>query len=140
MTGYNLLTDIVSLPFFVISELLGIEHQIPIMNPLKVFISYNVIAPIFETLLGQMIPILVARRYIKSSWIILLLSATLFAIPHSTLDIFRFIPSFLGGILLAFSFLHWLQFSVSKAYWTTCAVHFLHNVIVTIPLLFANSG
>ncbi len=140
MTGYNLVADIVSVPFYLTSTSLGIERQLPSLDPLVLFISYNVTAPILETFLGQMVPILVARRFIRSSWIILLISATLFAIPHSTLDIFRLIPSFLGGILLAFTFLHWLKFSVGKAYWITCAVHFLHNVIVTSPLLFINGS
>lgn len=140
MTGYNLIIDCIILPFFFVSMFLGIEHQFPDINPRRLFILSITISPILETLLAQMVPILIARRFIKSSWIILTISAVVFAIPHSTLDISRFIPSFLSGLLLAFTFLHWLSLSVGKAYWTTCAVHFLHNVVITSPFLFMKTG
>ena len=140
MAGYNLIADCIALPFFFVATLLGIKHQIPDVNPRILYISGITITPILETLIGQMIPILIVRRFIKSPRIILIISAIVFAIPHSTLDISRFIPSFLSGVLLAFTFLYWLKLSIRKAYWITCAVHFLHNVIIASPLLFIRTG
>ena len=136
MTFYNLIVDVVVLPFFLISGFLGFEHSHPDVNPVELFVAAITLSPILETLIGQMLPILIARRFIKSHIIIIAISAFVFALPHCTEDVTRFLPSFLGGILLAFTFLHWLDRSKTKAYWVTCGVHFLHNLIVLGPILF----
>lgn len=136
MLGYNLLIDCIVFPFFFITEIFGIKHQIPNINPYMLFFTTIAVSPIIETLIGQMLPILIIRHFIKSSWIILVISAIIFTVPHSIVDISRAIPSFLCGILLAFSFLHWLKISINKAYWVTWAIHFLHNGIIMSPFLF----
>jgi integral membrane sensor domain MASE1 len=42
----------------------------------------------------------------------------------------------IGGFYLAFTFAHWREISLGRAYWMTCAVLALFNlVIVTIVLV-----
>ena len=139
VTCYNLVVDVLVTPFFFFSGFLGVERRYPDMNPVELFFTSITLAPILETLIGQMLPILIARRFIKSHVIIIAISAFVFALPHCTVDVTRFLPSFLSGILLAFTFLHWLNRSKTKAYWVTCGVHFLHNLVILGPFVLLES-
>ena len=135
MTIYNLILIQLAIPFFFIAKFLGIHKEYSHIDPRMKFISAIIIAPFLETLFFQMVPILIMRRFFKTTRIILIVSATIFAIAHCTVDISRFFPAFISGILLAFTFLHWLKLSIGKAYWITFAVHLLFNIVLVIPLL-----
>lgn len=136
---YNLAIDILVIPFLVMFAALGVDYVSSNLSSAEFFIIAIILAPIIETLLGQMLPILIARRFTKSSLIIIIISALVFALPHCTKNVTKFLPAFPAGIIYAFTFLHWLEKSKTKAYWITCAAHCLYNLILTSPIIFLRS-
>lgn len=135
MVAYNFLLDIITLPLFLLSMwILPDNNEIIDVDLIKI-ISAVVLAPIIETFLAQMLVILIARKFINSSTWIIMISALLFALGHGFDDPFRLVIMFVSGILLAFSYLHWLEKSKLLAYGVTCSIHFLHNFIIYIPVI-----
>ncbi len=135
VVAYNFLLDIIALPLFLLSMWIIPDNNEIIEVDLIKIISAVVLAPIIETFLAQMVVILIARKFIKSSTWIIMISALIFAVGHGFDDPFRLVPMFVSGILFAFSYLHWLERSKLLAYGVTCSIHFLHNLVLFIPAI-----
>jgi len=85
------------------------------------------IAPIVETLVFQMAPILILKKYTRlKSLYIILISAAIFAACH-TFSIAYIILTFVLGACLAYSYVIYLNKSVS-AFRVTASIHALHNL------------
>jgi len=123
------------LPFFFITKRGDLNNGIIEIKFIEVLLFPVFISPLVETFIEQMIPIYILNKITNRPWLIIAVSATVFSIIHGFDDFTRLIPSFFGGILLAFSFWHWSKASYKKAYWITCAIHGLHNLVISILLI-----
>ncbi len=100
-----------------------------------------VIAPLWETLVFQWLPIAVARRYHARYWLQISLSTALFAVAHYLsrgLDA-GMVAGLIGGFYLSFCFATWWPRSGWTALWTTGLSHALSNAVL-IGLLAVVSG
>jgi len=135
MVVYNFIIDIITLPLFLLSIWIYPDnHEIVDFDLIKI-ISVIVLAPLIETFLDQMLVILIARKFIKSSTWIIMISALSFSLGHGFDNLLRLIIMFFSGILLAFSYLHWLERSKLLAFCVTCSIHFFHNLIISTPVI-----
>lgn len=95
-----------------------------------------VFAPLIETVLGQWLPIRVARIWTENPKILLWTSTCVFALQHIHAGFSGLAVGFGGGIVLAFVFLAWYRVSFVKAFGMTSAIHALHNGIAFVGALF----
>ncbi len=98
--------------------------------------SAVVAAPIIETLVFQVIPISIARALRVPLKVQILISATLFALPHFLEGLGVGIGAgVIGGLYFAWAYAHWARKSFWTALWVTMVVHFLRNAISVSMLL-----
>lgn len=91
------------------------------------FVGSVLLAPLLETLIYQTAPILILRKYSSARpAIIILASSILFAVGHDY-DISYIFYAFLIGLLLAYSYVIYLEKTVS-AFWVVAAIHSLRNL------------
>ncbi len=96
-----------------------------------------VIAPIFETLIFQSLPVWIARLCGAIFSIQVAASVIPFFAAHAIEGIRTGIAAGLvSGFYLAFTYVHWREHSRWKAFWVTAVSHLIHNAIV-IPLALA---
>lgn len=87
------------------------------------------IAPIIETILGQMLPIELLRTRTTKKSILIGTSAFLFMIMHY--PVLEFFPSAGAvGIVFAYAWVQQREISVRTAFWGVTLSHALHNAIV----------
>jgi hypothetical protein len=107
------------------------------LPPTVIMVTVLVIAPLLETWLGQSLPFSVLYRLkVKDpSWLIGV-SAVWFGLQHVFgMTIGAFIPGFLSGIILAYTFWHWRQVDYPHAFWMTAALHAAINLLATALML-----
>jgi len=104
----------------------------------SVIIIVLLLAPVFETLLFQAIPIALARRLQAGFRVQVLFSVIPFTLAHLPEGLAVGIGAgFLGGFYLAFTYAHWVEKSVWTALWTTMAAHAIRNTLPTaVAILF----
>ena len=95
-----------------------------------------IFAPLIETILGQWLPIRIARIWTENAKVLLWTSTCVFALQHIHAGFSGLAVGFGGGIVLAFAFLAWYRVSFGKAFWMTSAIHALHNGIAFVGALF----
>lgn len=95
-----------------------------------------VFAPLIETILGQWLPIRVARVWTENPKILLWVSTCVFALQHIHAGFSGLAVGFGGGIVLAFAFLAWYRVGFGMAFLMTAAIHFVHNGIAFVGALF----
>lgn len=112
-------------------EILSADMQIPDITGWA-FYTGVVLAPIFETLLAQTLPILLCQRLKFSTGATILTSASIFSLMH--LPVIGFLPgAFIVGVILAIVFLaRQKKYGKNDAYLTTAVVHSLHNLYAFI--------
>lgn len=99
-------------------------------------VSAVVLAPFFETLLFQALPIAVARVCGWGFWAQVAVSNVLFALPHFGIAASTGIAAgVLSGFYIAFTYAHWRETSFRSALWMTAGMHSLHNLILLGPWL-----
>lgn len=140
----TLLTLILKVGLYVLVDAIYQITRLTILNNLSSNeVSYNidlvfitsalVIAPLGETVLGQWLPIVVARRFTNKAFIHFIFSVFVFAALHD-------LPAFLTGIgvgsVLTYTFLLKEKVSVGQAFYTTIIVHALHNLSAVLLFLF----
>lgn len=100
---------------------------------LATFLLLTFAFPFVETLLLQLIPILLLKKTGLGTWGIIITDALLFSSLHIPqydlyIEVLLVIP---GAIILAWTFLTYAQSSWFKAFYITMAIHALSNFIVT---------
>ena len=88
------------------------------------------IAPFFETLICQMMPIYIARkfkaRFSTQVWV----ATVVFAVPHFIFGIgVGVCAGIVSGFYLAFLYAHWRGKSLWTGIWTTTISHSIRNTI-----------
>lgn len=113
------------------NKILSANMQIPDITSWVFYMSVF-IAPIFETLLAQTLPILACQRLKFSTTTTVLISAGIFSLMH--LPVLGFLPgAFIIGIIFAIVFLAaQKKHGKNSAYFTTAAAHSLHNLYAFI--------
>ncbi len=101
-------------------------------NIMTLIISGIIIAPIIETVVGQLIPIKITSLFTKKTSINLIISVIVFSGLHDYSNILTGIGV---GTILAYSYLLKLKISEKEAFFTTTAIHLLHNLIAVILLI-----
>ncbi|MBT3606081.1 MAG: hypothetical protein HOE48_06350 [Candidatus Latescibacteria bacterium] len=100
------------------------------------FLMGVVFAPLIETILGQWLPIRVARIWTENPKILLWTATCVFALQHIHAGFSGLAVGFGGGIVLAFAFLAWYRVGFVKAFLMTSAIHAVHNGIAFVGALF----
>jgi hypothetical protein len=115
------------------------DRDFPDWSAGTIFLFIVVIAPVFETLLLQGLPIYVARKLNAPFIWQIIVSMALFAGVHLAEGIITFIAAgLIGGFYFGFSYAHWREKSRWTAYWVTAVSHAFHNAAIFV--LLALSG
>jgi hypothetical protein len=102
----------------------------------KVFVWVVVLAPFFETLLLQALPVVIARRCGLRFWGQIIATLIPFAVLHFRSGIAAGIcGGVVSGFYIAFTYVHWRQVSFRSALWMTSGMHAVHNLIVLVAAL-----
>ncbi|MEE9361123.1 MAG: CPBP family intramembrane glutamic endopeptidase [Cellulophaga sp.] len=99
------------------------------------FFLLVIFAPIFETLIGQVLPIKLTEKILRNKHkvIPMLISAILFSLMHFGYSIWYSLLTFPLGILLAKTYVIF-QKRKESSFWVTAAVHSLRNLIAVISI------
>jgi hypothetical protein len=114
--------------------------------PIYYLIAVGLVAPFAETLGFQMLPIEVSRFFRASVWFMIILSITSFSIVHFfwyKYSLYKAIDVLPAGLILAYSYLRFRQFSFYRAIGVTTLVHGFYNAsiyIITWLLLVTFAG
>jgi len=104
------------------------DQQIPLLT-FSDFILSVLIAPIFETLLGQFLPITLIALVTKLRSVQIIGSATVFALLH--FPVVEFLPAaFCVGVILSWGYFIKLHEGKKKVFLLVSLIHALHNLIV----------
>ncbi len=123
------------IPLTVAHELFSLRHRTDLDGPAtwQLVVSLVVMAPFFETLLAQALPIMLVRRCGGGFWTQIAVSTVLFAAGHFSVGIESVIfAGLMSGFYITFTYAHWRQKSFSSALWMTCGTHAIHNLILTV--------
>ncbi len=91
------------------------------------WIQIILVAPLFETMLFQYVPIKMASLFSSRPTVLVIVSAIVFALWHSNrIQSIGVIP---GGIILSYAFVMKSRESLGNAFCVTAAIHMLHNAI-----------
>ena len=104
-----------------------------------VFFFVVVWAPLFETLIGQWLPLEILRRYKVRAAVSLLASAALFSLLHvvNGAGILHAIITFIGGCTFAASYLTARSMGLAPAYVAAATAHACSNgLLLCLSLLF----
>ena len=112
------------------------DREIPMGFGAFLFVGV-VIAPIFETLLLQAFPVWISRLCKARFSIQVISSLAPFFLLHAIEGISTGTAAGLfSGYYLAFTYVHWREYTRWKAFWITAVSHAIHNAIL-IPLALA---
>lgn len=100
-----------------------------------------IVAPLFETLIFQALPVWIARLY-KAGFAVQLLSSIVpFFLAHVTEGLGTGLcAGLVGGFYFAFTYVHWRKISLWTAIWTTAVSHAIHNGLVILPYVAFSGG
>ncbi len=93
------------------------------------FIIICIIAPFFETIIGQLIPILISSRIFNKITYILGSSVMINTVLHYPFDIHELSILLFLSTILAWSFLTYMKEGYWKAIFVTATIHALNNFI-----------
>lgn len=103
-----------------------------------IFLSAVVLAPLFETIVGQLLPIELARRVGASDQMCIFISATLFGLGHFySGGIASAVATFIGGGVFAYAYVSVRERGVGASYMAAVSAHAGHNALllhVVVPL------
>jgi hypothetical protein len=106
-----------------------------IRNWQELFFLAVIVAPLWETIAFQTLPIAAARYYKMSFRSQILVSTVLFTIPHMFHGIGTGLAAGLvGGFYLAFTYSHWVAQSQATAFAATALSHALRNGLALLML------
>ncbi|MGD8206553.1 MAG: hypothetical protein PVH47_00585 [Thiohalocapsa sp.] len=94
------------------------------------------LAPVLETLLGQLLPVELVRLFKGGFRWQIATALVVFAAPHFAQGVAVGVGAgVIGGLYFAFTYAHWRERSLWTALWTTVVCHGIHNA-VPILLVF----
>lgn len=100
------------------------------MGAWSLLVNAVILAPFFETLLFQTLPVMLARTMGAGFWWQVFASIVPFALAHFTLSVGSGVGAgIVSGFYLAFTYVHWRQTSFRTALWMTSGLHALHNLV-----------
>lgn len=126
---------------YIASELTGLQGLTSLVDDTDFGYEFNlgliytglIIAPTWETMVGQWLPIALVRKVTSKKWVAILLSSLFFAVIHE--DILK-ITGFAVGLILSYTFVTRLAKDKFEAFAMTASIHFFHNLIaLTIAYL-----
>jgi len=95
-----------------------------------------ILAPIFETLLLQALPVAIARWRKAGFKVQILASLIPFTLAHLPEGVAVGIGAgLIGGFYLAFNYVHWRERSIWTALWTTTLAHAIRNGVPGLLLV-----
>ena len=95
------------------------------------FLVAIVWAPLFETLVGQILPIELARRFGASDQVCILVSAALFGLGHfRSGGLASGIATFIGGGIFAYAYMSMRERGVGTSYVAAVSAHAGHNAML----------
>jgi membrane protease YdiL (CAAX protease family) len=118
-----------------------------LIRPFRYLLYTGIIVPILETLVMQMLPIEIMRRFRIPAWIIIVITGFLFSIGHLIrypysyiITISMYLPF---GLILAYSYIRFRSLSLFQSFGVTALIHGLINTIfvslIAILIWFAAS-
>jgi hypothetical protein len=127
---------------FVVAILVGLlgapERELPDWSTGVMFVFIVILAPIFETLIMQALPIYIARKLHASFRAQVITGTTVFALCHLAEGIAAIIAAgIIGGFYFSFAYAHWREQSRWQAFWVTAGAHAIHNSIAFAMMLTA---
>lgn len=112
------------------SPLISASLQEPSLTLGDVFFAI-LLAPVFETLVSQMIPIETAMRFTHKKQFLIITSALLFMVLH--FPVIEFFPSaFAVGYILAWAWIEKRKLGILRAFVIVTLIHSLHNALAAI--------
>ena len=115
-----------------------LHREFPDWSAAAIFMVIVVLAPVYETLLLQALPIFIARKFKAPFAVQVIASMVVFAVPHFTDGISAGIcAGTIGGFYFAFTFAHWRDKSRWTAFWVTALAHSINNAAAFIMLVLA---
>lgn len=117
-----------------INPLFSSTLQEPTLTGEDMFLAI-IFAPILETLLAQMIPIEIFRRFTSNGKVLVVSSALLFMLFHY--PVLEFFPSaFMVGVMLSWAWLVKRPLGLWKSFLIVTLIHSLHNALVGLTASF----
>jgi ankyrin repeat protein len=115
-----------------------------LFKPVKYLLIYVLVLPILETFGLQALPIEFSRIRRIRIWLMILISSTIFVLAHiigyhaysirlAFLETINHLP---GGLILAYSYLRFRQYSSFRAFGITALIHGLYNSTLYLSALF----
>lgn len=137
----------VAIEGLVVSLIVVAALSIFIVEPEREFLNWPIhhtlvtivlLAPIFETLLLQALPVALAR-WTKAGFKVQMLASLIpFTLAHLPEGVAVGIGAgLIGGFYLAFNYVHWREKSMWTALWTTTIAHAIRNGVPGLLLLLA---
>jgi len=107
------------------------------LSPTAAVVTALLVLPLFETWLGQSLPFSVLYRLkIRNPAWLIGVSAAWFGLQHVFgMTMGAFIPAFLSGLILAYTFWRWRKLNYANAFWMTAAVHVCMNLVAVVVTL-----
>ena len=119
------------------NPLYSASMQEPILSGVDIFTAV-LVAPVLETIAGQMLPIELLRKRISHAPTLIIASASLFMIMHW--PVVEFFPSaFAVGCIFGYAWVVQRKESVRVAFWTVTLSHALHNAVVAAMSAFIHA-
>lgn len=113
------------------------DHPLEREDPFTILLASLVFAPIFETLLLQALPIMIARKCRAGLGMQVLVSGVPFAALHFFDLWVGIVAGIPGGLYLGVAYAHWRRKSLWTALWITTVSHGLRNVLPAIAMIAA---
>lgn len=122
------LSKVLAIPFIYFAP--NFSHQDYLLtrySDFSIVFGALVLSPVFETFIGQWLPISLAGFFTRKKVILILISATFFSLAHGISQVI--IANFFVGLILAWSFLLKQKTSVWEAIGATIGIHFVQNLL-----------
>jgi hypothetical protein len=102
-------------------------------NSMPMLIGAVFLASFCETILLQVLPVIVARHFGAAGWVQILAATVLFAASKFPFGIETgILTGLIGGFYLAFTYVHWERESFNSALLMTIGAHAAHNLVVSM--------
>lgn len=121
------------------SELIGlaVSNDLGIKGFELLFVAL-VVAPLSETALFQALVLWINSKFIKKSWVSIMVSALIFSSIHYDIGISDLIQTFPAGVFFA-----WMYLARQKkrdSFLTTALTHFFSNAVSLLGFYFISNG
>lgn len=133
---------------FTLAVVAGVQHVLPVnqwgksaaahlfhMGPISIFFLAVVFTPLFETLIGQLMPIECARRLRATKVVCIILGGAVFGLGHYLNGgILHGIASFFAGTVFSFGYVMQRSAGLGPAFIVSATAHAVHNATLLFVL------